>query len=305
MNCLASTGENVIVIYGVVALLFALAAFSFYKKEASFLMVGMVLAMAFSPVTAFAAESCGATLAADTTSGAQGVAQTINVLKNDTPTPGSAFVLGSLILLMPLSPVEGSVLSPDSRSLTVPSEGTYVAGTDGIITFTPEPSFVGTAHGVRYSIEDTSGAVSISTYVPVVAQGAPGPVVCTPVTLPIEMSLDGLAWSDGGGIYYVASNVATSTVVGAGDQALKQYIDIDVTTPGVQTTIDHSQDEGWTAVYDPVTDIYTFTITDISLYAPLYVTGLPSIPTLSYQLDGVVYCSSQPTLISAPSQIFT
>lgn len=114
----------------------------------------------------------------DQSVGEQGQPQTMSVVANDQPSEGATFVLTSLRLSLVDNPVPGSTVGDDGKTVIVPGEGTYVANDDGTITFTPLPSFVGTARGVRYSIRDTAGKMTSNIYRPIV-KGTPPPV-CDP-----------------------------------------------------------------------------------------------------------------------------
>jgi len=94
----------------------------------------------------------------DTTSGPQGVPQSVDPLANDQAgDPG-----------VPLDPDSLTLLDSDGHpvdSVTVPGEGKYTVK-DGKIVFTPEPQFTGTATPVRYQIADVNGTTAKSRYTP-------------------------------------------------------------------------------------------------------------------------------------------
>ncbi|MCI9889891.1 hypothetical protein JT358_15765 [Micrococcales bacterium 31B] len=52
---------------------------------------------------------------------------------------------------------EGSTLSPDGKTLTVPNEGTWTVNPDGSITFTPEPGFQGSPTPATFTAVDATG----------------------------------------------------------------------------------------------------------------------------------------------------
>ncbi len=101
----------------------------------------------------------------DTTSGPQGVPQSVDPLLNDRPgDPGVPLDPATLTLL----DAAGDPVS----TVVVPGQGAYTIA-DGRIVFTPEPAFVGSATPVRYSVEDRNGTPSTSTYTPVLTGVAP------------------------------------------------------------------------------------------------------------------------------------
>ncbi|MBE7162826.1 MAG: hypothetical protein INR72_16420, partial [Williamsia herbipolensis] len=102
---------------------------------------------------------------ADTSTGAQGLAQSAAVLANDAP--GDAGV--------PLDPPSLSLLTADRVPVTtveIAGQGTYsIDRTDPTtprVVFTPLPTFVGDATAVGYRIADVNGATADSTYTPTV-----------------------------------------------------------------------------------------------------------------------------------------
>ncbi|MCG8152704.1 hypothetical protein GUY44_19635, partial [Pimelobacter simplex] len=99
----------------------------------------------------------------DTTSGPQGVPQSVDPLANDS--------------------AEGVELDPDTLTLVdadgnpvdelvVPGEGSYTIE-DGKIVFTPEPQFTGEGTPVRYQVKDSEGNTVESTYTPTVTPVTP------------------------------------------------------------------------------------------------------------------------------------
>ncbi|KAB2811530.1 hypothetical protein F9L07_06525 [Pimelobacter simplex] len=99
----------------------------------------------------------------DTSSGPQGVPQSVDPLANDD-ADGVALDPSTLTLV----DADGNPVS----SLTVPGEGTYTVS-DGKLVFTPEPGFVGEATPVRYQVEDSEGNAVESTYTPTVTAVRP------------------------------------------------------------------------------------------------------------------------------------
>ncbi|RNE66899.1 CshA/CshB family fibrillar adhesin-related protein [Cryobacterium tepidiphilum] len=91
---------------------------------------------------------------ADAASTDQGSARTVSVLGNDQPgnaatplDPASVVLLGS----------SGAVVSDAGKTLTVSGEGVYRVAATGTVTFTPDPSFTGTATPVTYRVADADG----------------------------------------------------------------------------------------------------------------------------------------------------
>jgi CshA-type fibril repeat protein len=105
----------------------------------------------------------------DVSTGKKGAAQSQNLLTGDEKGSGE---------LKTVSICE-SISNPSSCNLTslvVPSVGSYALdSTAGIITFTPEANFLGTAPPVFYTIIDSNGLKSLSTYTPTVTD-VPKPI---------------------------------------------------------------------------------------------------------------------------------
>jgi uncharacterized repeat protein (TIGR01451 family) len=92
----------------------------------------------------------------DDTTTDQGVPVTVDVLGNDTPGAGAAFVPSSVRLLNGATEV---------TSLTN-ADGIYQANTTtGAVVFTPSPGFIGTTTAVPYRVTDSSGQRADSTVV--------------------------------------------------------------------------------------------------------------------------------------------
>jgi hypothetical protein len=125
-------------------------------------------------VPAYAASAC-LNAQPDSSVGAPGELQVYNVLQNDTPTPGSSFILSSLRLALVKNPVSGSIVSQGERQVNTPNEGVYIANSEaqnGTISFSPTMSFRGGAVGVKYQIKDTAGNYTGSVYKPRVTENA-------------------------------------------------------------------------------------------------------------------------------------
>lgn len=176
---LAATGVDSAALVSTAIFLICIAALFLFRKKIKSLYVAASFVMAFTVVMpgtiTFAAPVECPLSAPDTSTGAVGEVQIYNVLTNDTPTTGSTFVLDSLRLALVENPVEGSVLSDDARKVTAPTEGEYLAGTNGTITFTPQATFTGKTRGVLYSIADTAGNRTSNSYIPMVVAAIPSP----------------------------------------------------------------------------------------------------------------------------------
>ncbi|WP_337867469.1 SdrD B-like domain-containing protein, partial [Meiothermus sp.] len=89
-----------------------------------------------------------------------GTPVTIDPKTNDsTPNQGASIVPGSVVFPATGQPA-GSTRSPDGKTLTVPGQGTYSINPDGTVTFSPVPTFVGTATPVTYTFQDSTGQTS-------------------------------------------------------------------------------------------------------------------------------------------------
>jgi CshA-type fibril repeat protein len=109
---------------------------------------------------------------AETTAGSKGVPQTTDLLVGDsTSDPSISLVASSVKLCDPTT--DPAQVSPNCTltTLNVPGVGTYSV-VNGVMTFTPEPNYVGTPTPVAYQVTDTLGAKASSTYTPTVV-GAP------------------------------------------------------------------------------------------------------------------------------------
>ncbi|KTR85760.1 hypothetical protein NS354_07815 [Leucobacter chromiiresistens] len=105
------------------------------------------------------------TAVADESTGSQAEPQSVDPLANDSAGAESA----------PLDPGSLTLLDADgapTTTVTVPGEGVYTLE-DGVIVFTPEPSFSGTATPVEYRVTDSLGNAVTSSYTPTVTVPAP------------------------------------------------------------------------------------------------------------------------------------
>ena len=219
-------------------------------------------------VAAAGSATCG-TLSSqpDTSSGVLGAVQVRNVLANDTPTPGSNFVASSLRLALRTGHVLGASISVDRKTVTAPTEGVYVAGNDGSITYTPDSSFVGTAVGVDYSIQDTAGNITTNVYVPTVTSSC---------TLQVLQDLNFTQEiTNNAGIITVFDSVTPNWMSNSTNSpAIDPYdIDLDPNTSGIQTSLTNNT-ESWTATYVPATDTLTVTVSDPDIYIAVTRTPL-------------------------------
>ncbi|RSJ43697.1 YSIRK type signal peptide [Streptococcus gordonii] len=84
-------------------------------------------------------------------------------LKGQTQT-GKPIFEGDVDLTVPLTFEDGST------GKVVPGEGTYTISPDGVVTFVPEPNFVGTAKGVVVIRKDRNGQTISASYTPRVTE---------------------------------------------------------------------------------------------------------------------------------------
>ena len=142
--------------------------------------------------------------APDASSGLPGQPQSIDPLSNDSPAAAS----------VPLDPESVVLLDASGNptpSLDVAGVGRYsVERSDGgvRIQFLPEPTFSGTAPGVRYRVADINGATTESTYTVSVSGGAATP----PSSPPSGPAVDPASPPRGG----LATTGGTPIPVGAG-----------------------------------------------------------------------------------------
>ena len=122
-----------------------------------------------------AAYNTPAVATADTSTGAQGATQTINVKANDLASTGKNLTSPTITFCITDSPASGCSLT----SKTVPGQGVYTLS-GGNVVFTPcsaantpagascTGAFTGTATPVAYNITDSGGSSSTSTITPTV-----------------------------------------------------------------------------------------------------------------------------------------
>ncbi len=80
----------------------------------------------------------------------------INVLDNDS----GALNIASVRLVTPANSVEGTTLSEDGRTLSVPNEGTWSVNDEGIVTFTAVDGFTSSPTPIGYTVENIDGVRS-------------------------------------------------------------------------------------------------------------------------------------------------
>ncbi|MGL5817665.1 MAG: Ig-like domain-containing protein [Phycicoccus sp.] len=182
----------------------------------------------------------------DTSTGPQGVPQSVDPLANDDP---------SVVALALVDDVTGAVLD----DVVVAGQGTYTV-VDGRIVFTPLPTFVGTATPATYRALDGDNPVT-STYTPTVTAVTPrAEADASSGPQGVAQSVDPLA-NDGAGDPAVPLDPATLTLLDdAGDPAPS------VTVPGQGTyTID-----GGRIVFTPLpaltgpADPVTYRVADVN-----------------------------------------
>ena len=104
---------------------------------------------------------------ADAERTSRNVPVTVDVLRNDTPgqrADGSAAEFDSAsVVFPPDGQPDGAVLGADGKTIDVPGQGAYAIDADGRVTFTPLPTFTGSASPVRYAATDSLGNVAAST----------------------------------------------------------------------------------------------------------------------------------------------
>jgi CshA-type fibril repeat protein len=116
---------------------------------------------------------------ADTSSGGKNVAQTKNLLTNDTVASnasGVTLIASSVKLCDPNSnPVETSPNCTKGlgTSITVANVGTYSVDATGVVTFTPALDYLGTPPALDYQVADSMGNIATSTYTPTVLNTVP------------------------------------------------------------------------------------------------------------------------------------
>jgi len=91
----------------------------------------------------------------------------INILANDFGSLNAQ----SVQLVLPVTPVAGSALSSDGRTLTVPDEGVWSVNDLGIVSFTAIDGFTSAPTAIRYTVENNNGLVSNTASIRLVEGG--------------------------------------------------------------------------------------------------------------------------------------
>jgi CshA-type fibril repeat protein len=122
----------------------------------------------------------GPTATADTSSGPYNTAQTKAVVTNDTAADGATLDATS-VKLCKVSATADIAPNCTLTTLVIDGEGTYtVNSATGAIIFTPLATFTGTATPITYSVTDSLGQKTSTTYTPSVV--APPLATATPNT---------------------------------------------------------------------------------------------------------------------------
>jgi CshA-type fibril repeat protein len=109
----------------------------------------------------------------DTTIGYLGAPQTVDLLDNDIADPVIGFNEDSVRLCdVTASPAE---VAPNctALSVTIPGVGNYTLTEAGLLTFTPEPDYLGTPEPLPYIVIDNFEVLVSSTYTPTVLMPPP------------------------------------------------------------------------------------------------------------------------------------
>jgi CshA-type fibril repeat protein len=85
-----------------------------------------------------------------------GSATFINVLSNDLGSLNAQ----SVKLVLPENPKEGTTLSEDGKTITVPNEGVWSVNDLGVVSFTPEDDFSFVPTPIGYTVENNNGLIS-------------------------------------------------------------------------------------------------------------------------------------------------
>ncbi|WP_307378728.1 Ig-like domain-containing protein [Microbacterium sp. W4I20] len=109
----------------------------------------------------------GPDAAPDAESTPQDVPVTVDLLVNDRPGQLADGEEGELdptsVVFTVAGAPDGATVGAGGKSLSVPGEGAYFIGADGRVTFTPLPTFRGTATPVGYAVTDSLGNSAEST----------------------------------------------------------------------------------------------------------------------------------------------
>ncbi|MFK4761257.1 Ig-like domain-containing protein [Microbacterium sp. ZW T5_45] len=146
----------------------------------------------------------GALAAPDAETTKQGQPVDVSILENDaasdlgTPceegqTEGcdTGELLPASVVFTADNQPDGAVISEDGRTIVIEGQGSYtVDPATGVVTFTPVPTFTGTATPVTYAVTDTNGAtvsstvtITVTPVTPVAVDDSANTVFNTPVEL--------------------------------------------------------------------------------------------------------------------------
>ncbi|MCR8967877.1 GEVED domain-containing protein, partial [Streptococcus zalophi] len=75
--------------------------------------------------------------------------------------------------VVPMDDTVAATFEDGSTTITITGEGTYTVASDGVVTFTPEPTFTGTGTGVTVKRVDTNGTSATAKYTPEVTKVTP------------------------------------------------------------------------------------------------------------------------------------
>ncbi|NJK63355.1 MAG: DUF4347 domain-containing protein, partial [Synechococcaceae cyanobacterium SM2_3_1] len=187
----------------------------------------------------------------------QNIPITFSISNNDTPVDGA---LRPDLIDLDTTPN----INPDAKTITVPGQGTFSVDNNGLVTFTPVPSFLGIS-SITYTIRDEQGDISnIATIsVNVIAGNSP-------------VAVDDVATTS------ADTNVTFSATDNDSDPDNNldvASVDLDPSTPGIQNTFTiagegvFTVDDSGNVTFDPDP---TFTGTATIPYTVSDDTGLVS-----------------------------
>lgn len=228
----------------------------------------------------------------------QGVAITLAPLENDTPSRNAddrdgAWDAASVVFPEDGQP-EGAEVSSEGTVLTVPGEGRYAVDADGVVTFSPEPSFRGTASNVVYAAADANGNAVSSTITIVVTPVDPtaaDDAASTPFGTPVTFDFAGDDEAGDPAVPLVVGSVVfeeSGVPAGLAFEIRDEGKTIEITGEGVYTL----REDG-TVIFTPaaafsgVTTAVAYTISDVNgttATATLVVTVQPG-PAIANDVD--------------------
>ncbi len=135
-----------------------------------------------------------ASMTADSGSAGVDINQTFSVLANDTPGNGTTFDSASLRLC----DVGEYLPTCTALTVTINGEGTYTIGSNGVVTFNPDPDFAGVAGVISYQVTDSVGRVTSSTVQPTVTAVPPSAAPDTILLAPGQISSFRSIFASGG-----------------------------------------------------------------------------------------------------------